>query len=281
MQEVFIGDVQGCIDEFEELLRRVHTTHGEESRLWLTGDLVNRGPGNLRILERIRRLVEDGRAHMVLGNHDLGLLRAGFGLFPLLPTDTIGDILESAERDDWLEWLRRQPLIQEFMLGRQRGVVIHAAPHPDWKLAKLKRRLGGVAERLAGGSLDDAAHFLSASPEEDRDLDLLARVTRCRSIGASGAWSDELPGEGREAWHACWARNGHDYGVVYGHWALQGLHVASGLRGLDTGCVHHGRDGDGFLTAWTPDPTQKNPFDLPDRDFIQVRGFRKYWRDDS
>ncbi len=60
--------------------------------------------------------------------------------------------------------------------------------------------------------------------------------------------------------HELWAANAHDYGLVYGHWSMQGLHVAPRLRGLDSGCVHHGRGRDGFLTAWVPDTAQRDPF---------------------
>jgi hypothetical protein len=76
---------------------------------------------------------------------------------------------------------------------------------------------------------------------------------------------------------------------VYGHWALQGLHVARGLRGLDSACVHHGRpDGRGgttrgFLTAWIPAwpgrDGDREPFDVPDDRFLQVPARRRY-RDD-
>jgi hypothetical protein len=64
---------------------------------------------------------------------------------------------------------------------------------------------------------------------------------------------------------------------VYGHWSLQGLHVARGLRGLDTGCVHHGRGRDGFLTAWLPDPAADEPFGLPDAAFWKIPARRAYY----
>ena len=60
MQQVFIGDVQGCADEFEEMLERAERAFGEHFELWLVGDLVNRGPENLRALRRVRALVEAG-----------------------------------------------------------------------------------------------------------------------------------------------------------------------------------------------------------------------------
>ena len=85
----------------------------------------------------------------------------------------------------------------------------------------------------------------------------------------------------------------HGYGVVYGHWAVQGLHVAPGLRGLDTGCVHSGRGGDGCLTAWFPGHRTGDekggtagtnspvlaPFAVPDDRFCQVPARAEYFRE--
>ena len=86
-----------------------------------------------------------------------------------------------------------------------------------------------------------------------------------------------MPGTGTWPWHAAWRQAGHDYAVVYGHWAMQGLHVTAQLRGLDTGCVHHGRGRDGKLTAWLPDAARPQPFDLPDKCFWQIQARRAYY----
>ena len=57
----------------------------------------------------------------------------------------------------------------------------------------------------------------------------------------------------------------------------EGLHVAPGLRGLDTGCVHHGRNGDRALTAWLPDERRSTPFGVPDESFWRVPAKRIYY----
>ncbi|MFO0691426.1 MAG: hypothetical protein U0900_22195, partial [Myxococcota bacterium] len=94
-------------------------------------------------------------------------------------------------------------------------------------------------------------------------------------------WSSADPAPPMRPWHAAWSARGHGFGLVYGHWARQGLHAAPGLRGLDTGCVHHGRGRDGFLTAWVPDETPRSDgrrsFDVPDERFWHIPARRRYY----
>jgi len=282
MRPVFVGDVQGCADELDELLLRVAERVGADFELWLVGDLVNRGPASRRTLERVRALVDAGRARVVLGNHDLSLIRAHFGLRPIFPLDTFGDVLAAPDAGDCVEWLRRQPLAATGSLVGTPFAMVHAAVHPDWSLGEVAARARAVEAVLGGPRA--GARALLAGQGDAALADDLARLTSCRSAARDGSWSTEEPATpesrrlGRVAWHALWEERGHAYGVVYGHWALQGLHVAPGLRGLDTGCVHHGRDHDGSLTAWLPAPAEPTPFGVPDARFVQVRAHRTYWR---
>ncbi len=281
MQPVFIGDVQGCGSELDELLERAGGRFGAAGfEAWLVGDLVNRGPRNHAVLARVRELADAGRARCVLGNHELGLLAAALGIRPVGGSDSIGDLLERDDLDDWIDWVRGLPLVLTGVLGERPFAMVHAAVHPDWTLAELEAAARRVEARLREGGRGPLRRFLASSPADDADRDLLGRLTSCRSVSREdAAWSKLEPGDGRVAWHEAWARRRHDYGIVYGHWAMQGLHVAPGLRGLDTGCVHHGRDHDGFLTAWIPDAKRADPFALPDEDFVQVRAHERYYRD--
>jgi bis(5'-nucleosyl)-tetraphosphatase (symmetrical) len=274
VQPVFVGDVQGCSAELEELLERVRGVHGESFELWLVGDLINRGPASLRVLELVRELVERGRARYVLGNHEIWLLETFLGQRPLRHLDTLSELLESPDIDDWVGWIRRRPLVETGELSGRPFAMVHAAVHPDWDLDALTSRARQAEARLGHSELAVAQHLLAS--RGDADLDTLLLLTTCRSIGPDGGWSSHEPTPPAVPWHVAWSRRAHSYGVVYGHWAMQGLHVAPGLRGLDTGCVHHGRGRDGFLTAWLPDREREDPFALPDRGFWQVRAHRRY-----
>lgn len=273
MQRIFVGDVQGCADELEEILGRARREFGSAYELWSVGDLVNRGPKSYRALALVREHVEAGRGRLVLGNHELALLARWLGLRGHHPADTMEDLLERPDLDEWCEWVRRRPLAVADELGRRPFLLVHASVHPRWTREEALAAAREVEARLAAAERATLAELLV------RRSDALGRLVSCRSVLPNGGWSKELPEllDGAEPWHVAWRREGHGYGVVYGHYSMQGLHAAEGLRGLDTGCVHHTRGRDGFLTAWLPDPREADPFRTPDTRFWQVRARRRYY----
>ena len=280
MQRIFVGDVQGCGEELALLVERARGAFGDAFELWVAGDLVNRGPANLQALELVRTLVEAGRAQYVLGNHEIHLIAAFWGQRPLSENDSIRDVLDAADAGEWIEWIRRRPLAVGGDIEGQPFVMLHASAGAGWSRTELLSRAAAASARLAGDERSARA-FLEADPATDAVRDDLARLTRGRSGSATG-WSSREPTDPEGAWHHAWRAGEPDYGIVYGHWARQGLHVAEGLRGLDTGCVHHGRGRDGFLTAWLPDSRPRAPaaaraFDLPDDRFWQIPARRRYY----
>lgn len=65
---IAIGDIHGCHEEFALLLDRLRPT--PEDRLILLGDLINRGPDSLKVLDLARKHAFVS----LLGNHELRLL---------------------------------------------------------------------------------------------------------------------------------------------------------------------------------------------------------------
>ena len=72
-----VGDIQGCHGSFMELLAKI-AFNPEHDRLWLAGDLVNRGEGSLETLEYLYSIRDS--VEIVLGNHDITLIAAYYGI---------------------------------------------------------------------------------------------------------------------------------------------------------------------------------------------------------
>ncbi len=78
-----VGDVHGCMDELRELLGKLGyepdaeglPAHPQGRRLIFVGDLVDRGPDSVGVVELVRRVVSSGRGFCVAGNHDEKLLK--------------------------------------------------------------------------------------------------------------------------------------------------------------------------------------------------------------
>ena len=77
MSNYVIGDLQGCFNEFKFLLDKI-SFEAHKDKLWLCGDLVNRGDDSLACLKFIHSIRKS--CHVVLGNHDLHLLAIAEGI---------------------------------------------------------------------------------------------------------------------------------------------------------------------------------------------------------
>ena len=150
----FVGDVQGCADEFKALVRKLEDELGRDFQLHCVGDMINRGPDNLAVLEQIRNRVESGQAEYVLGNHEIGLIARYLGIRESSPSDTLSDLLESKEAGDWVQWLRDRPLAEAGEIAGQRYVMVHAGVHPDWDFEECQGRARRAEAHLAEGDLE-------------------------------------------------------------------------------------------------------------------------------
>ena len=260
MSTYVIGDIQGCDRELQALLQEVAFDPAHD-RLWLTGDLVNRGPQSLAVLRRLRKL--GSAATIVLGNHDLHLLACRM-VKTVKPRkrDTLADVLAAPDCDELLDWLRTQPLLHhDKTLGL---TMVHAGLAPQWT---LEEALGYAAEIHVLLSGENCREFLAAmygdQPARWRNsltgLERARLITNCLTrmrfltpdgelnLRAKGAPSpdtrDLLP------WFAVPGRKNAAHRVVFGHWSTLRLSAEEEQRyrviPLDTGAVWGGE-----LTAW-------------------------------
>ena len=248
-----IGDVQGCHNELRRLLELVRFDPAAD-RLWFTGDLVNRGPESLAALRFVRSLGD--RAITVLGNHDLHLLAVAAGTARLRAGDTgLQAILDAPDRDELLEWLRRQPLLHHD--AGLRLTLIHAGLPPEWDLV-LARECAGELEAVLRGPryIEFLQHMYGDQPRRwEADLEGWPRLrfivncfTRLRFCAPDGRLALEhkgAPGAQPDAvlpWFALPQRKSRGERILFGHWSTLGQLAweREQVWGLDTGCVWGG-----------------------------------------
>ncbi|MFD2190841.1 symmetrical bis(5'-nucleosyl)-tetraphosphatase [Pistricoccus aurantiacus] len=249
MSTYVIGDLQGCHGEFVALLERIDFDPARD-RLWLAGDLVNRGPGSLACLREVMALKDAAR--VVLGNHDLHLLAVARGGASLKWSDTLEDTLAAPDRETLLDWLQARPLV----IRDGDLLMSHAGILPQWSLEQASALGEEVRARL---SAENSGAFLEQMYGNDPacwrdDLDGVARLrmivnvlTRMRFIDAQGCLDFQakegldLAPQGFAPWFSFPRQD--NARLLFGHWAaLEGQTPGSrvNVEALDTGCVWGG-----------------------------------------
>ncbi len=245
-----VGDIQGCADAFFALLEQTHFDPARD-RLWVAGDLVNRGPGSLAVLRWLH--AHDDAVTAVLGNHDLHLLACDRGFRKLKRRDTLAPVLDAPDKSALLDWLRRRPL-----LVREGGFALfHAGLAPSWSLADACRAARDAEALLRGPRADELlARLRGEAPvwahslrHVDRCVATVSVLTRMRACSEDGALIAHVgPPEacpaGARPWYA-WRDRSADATLLFGHWAAHGHRVGRGWVSLDSGAVWGG-----LLTAW-------------------------------
>ncbi|HZM34557.1 MAG TPA: symmetrical bis(5'-nucleosyl)-tetraphosphatase [Burkholderiales bacterium] len=243
MSTYAIGDVQGCFEELRRLLGELG--FGKRDRLWLVGDLVNRGPKSLEVLRFVRDLGE--RAVTVLGNHDLHLVSLFEGFAKLRGDDTFQDVLEARDARELVDWLRLRPM----MHAEDGHAMVHAGLSPKWDVPKALALGGEVEAALAGpGYRDFLARMYGSKPDTwreslegwDRLRVIVNAMTRMRFCTRAGrmefAAKGTKPPRGTRPWYEFRPRG---ESIVCGHWSALGLKLARTVALLDSGCVWGGK----------------------------------------
>jgi bis(5'-nucleosyl)-tetraphosphatase (symmetrical) len=239
-----IGDVQGCFDELEALLRRVR--FGRSDRLWFVGDLVNRGPKSLAVLRFVRSLGE--RAVTVLGNHDLHLVTQHEGFERPRKDDTLDDVLAAPDRRELVDWLRTRPM----MHASGTFAMVHAGLLPQWPVKGALALAHEVEAALAAPNYRDfLANMYGSKPDRwsnelrgwDRLRVLVNAMTRMRFATPEGKMDFHAKGTAAPKGFRPWfdLRPREETTLICGHWSALGLKLAPRLAALDSGCVWGGQ----------------------------------------
>jgi len=244
-----VGDLQGCADALERLLAAIGFSPSCD-RLYVLGDLVNRGPASLAVLRRLRDL--GNAATCVLGNHDWHLLAVAAGVRPRHRSDTLDEILDAPDREAWLDWMRQRRMA----IFEHGWLMLHAGVVPQWDLATVLGLAGALETALRER---EPREFLSAmfGNEPRRWSDALTgdarlrftlnTLTRTRFVGDDGTLefttkdgADAAPA-GFHPWFDVPGRRTAGVPIAFGHWSALGLVDRDDLLCIDTGCVWSGK----------------------------------------
>ena len=230
-----IGDVHGCVEELGELLERLGYSpagsgsdsddesyrHPDGRRVVFVGDLVDRGPGNIAVLEIALAMRAGGVSLQVLGNHDARFLRWLTGrnvrtTFGLAQTIAELDALPEHTHEALRRRIRR--LFEDtpgyLILDEGQLVVTH----------------GGIRDGMIGAWDGETASFCLYG-------DVEGYTHSGKPIRRDWAAHRHLPaGEGSAGSEALEAPY-----IVYGHNVVQDLRWVNRALDLDTGCVYGGR----------------------------------------
>jgi len=256
MANYAIGDIQGCYDEFLRILDTINFDSSSD-KIWLSGDLVNRGPNSLKCLELAYSIKE--QCNIVLGNHDLHLMAVIEEVRNKNPNDTFEEILLSDKKNLLMNWLSSLPLIHKDHLITETGeiefIMTHAGIPPHWSLDDALMASKSVEDALKEPltrknylthMYDDSligSRLSNSNIEALRvNTNYLTRMRFCSKdnkldLGSKGPASK--PPKNYQPWFNFKLKilNKRRH-LLFGHWAaLQGKTNIKNITALDTGCV--------------------------------------------
>jgi len=215
-----IGDVHGCCDELEELLRELgYETvdsdgqavykHPDGRKAIFVGDLVDRGPRILDTVFLVRSMAQAGEAWVVPGNHDMKFVRALRGR----DVEVTHGLDRSIGEIDALT-TEQQISVKKEVVEFLDGLVSHYV-YDDGKLVVAHAGMRAEMQGRGSGKVRDFALYGETTGETD-EFGLPVRYN----------WALEYRGNAR---------------VVYGHTPVPEPEWLNKTVNIDTGCVFGGK----------------------------------------
>ena len=185
---IVIGDIHGCFEELQDLLRMVELR--TDDRVIAVGDLIVKGPQNREVLDRF---IEDDRFSSVIGNHDRALRHYWRGEPVRLNKEQRRTAVElESQRERYSGYLRSLP----FTINLGSHLVVHAGMRPG---VPLRRQMASDLTEM---------RTMGANPSSRKGLPWYD-VYRGKRIVLFGHWPAKEPRLSPRA-------VGLDTGCVYG-----------------------------------------------------------------
>lgn len=242
-----IGDIQGCYQSFKKLLKKIRF-NDKRDQLWLAGDMINRGPESLKVMQWILR--HKANVTAVLGNHDLHFLAVALDIRNASKSDTFSDILTTPDKAAIIDWLLQCPLAHYDK--KLNALMIHAGLYPKWTRKKVIKYSQEISDLLQSKKRDVfLKQMYGNSPEKwHNTLEGMKRFrfitnacTRMRLVNEEYCLDLKHKGPIDEfmldlkPWFLRMKKH-PKCDLYFGHWAaLNGECGIPNMWALDTGCV--------------------------------------------
>jgi len=247
MADYVIGDVQGCYQALQGMLKKIHF-NSDCDRLFFLGDLVNRGGESLAVLRWVYSY--HGNCFTVLGNHDLSLLHQYYLPKRRKKNPEFRAIFAATDASLLMKWLVRQPLLIEL----PDAVLTHAgiyplwdvdtqARHSDWAMALLREQPKKFLKIMYG---DEPRSWHAGLTEFEKWRFIVNVSTRMRFVDNQGRlnFTEKMAtttNKTLQPWFDLNAQKSHKKPIYFGHWSTLGLYRKGLINGLDSGCVWGGQ----------------------------------------
>ncbi|UAJ65561.1 symmetrical bis(5'-nucleosyl)-tetraphosphatase [Candidatus Schneideria nysicola] len=237
MSTYFIGDVHGCYKQLENLLDKVKFNPLMDT-IWLTGDLVHKGPNSIEVLSFIHSLGKSTK--IVLGNHDIQFIKNNY--------------CSNIDKIRYLvHWLRHQSLIQ---IDEERKIfMVHAGVIPQWNINNVIQYAHDIELQLRGNNFKNFIKSIynkknnTTLNELNFNIQVFTKIRYCFSDGKldiNREYHQKIERKNSYSflsspWFNFYGPIRKKYNIIFGHWsALMGRGLPSGIYGLDTGCCWGG-----------------------------------------
>ena len=179
-----VGDIHGRLDLLDVFLESVRDT---QATVILLGDLIDRGPDDLGVLERVEKLLEEPEAwgleaaYALRGNHEKMFLDACEGYGVDIWFGNGGDYLNLDKLSLHYNWVMGLPIYM--VVGDT--LFIHAGTFPGHDPA------GSIEDRRSDSLIWMRQPFLTIGPQLEKWTDKIKRVVH----GHTPFFEDDLLGQ--------------------------------------------------------------------------------------
>ncbi|WP_343188306.1 symmetrical bis(5'-nucleosyl)-tetraphosphatase [Buchnera aphidicola (Ceratoglyphina bambusae)] len=252
MSIYFVGDVHGCYKQLKALLEKVEFNYRKD-KLWITGDLVSKGPDSMKVLNFLN--INKNSIKTVLGNHDLNLIRLYFK--NIIYSNKISNLEYNYFDNNFrniINLLRFQPIVK--MDFKKKFILSHAGIPPQLDIYTVKLYAKKIEKILRSDDYEKILELLTMMHNNiciwNKNLSINEKLkfainsfTRMRYCFSKTKNLDleykvfppEISKNHLIPWFLIKNKIPKDFFLIFGHWSsLNGRCLVDKFYALDTGC---------------------------------------------